>query len=133
MSASSNLVVPASASMVLMVACVPSKHRVRVRISLDALIKENEMNAYLDTLPLVNRYSYDIHLKFISDNDGVLKYQLFVDNVNYVRVISQENFDGILAIDPEGGPYISVGDKVYGYKVVRIIIENGNYLVYLGV
>jgi len=45
----------------------------------------------------------------------------YTTNSKFMRVINQTDDGDIFALDPEGGPYISIGSILYEkYKVVRI-------------
>ena len=68
----------------------------------------------MKTIKLPNRYGLSILLEYIKDNDWKLKippknpYRIIGDNVN------------IRAVDPPGGPFIAVGDKIENKIVVNI-------------
>ena len=68
----------------------------------------------MKTIKLPNRYGLSILLEYIKDNDWKLKippknpYRIIGDNCN------------IRAVDPPGGPFIAVGDKIENKIVVNI-------------
>lgn len=75
-------------------------------------------------IKLFNRDGADLRLKYQQNNEWILsadKEHEYV--IRYMRVIfkehsnvlSSENYE---AIDPSGGPMISLGDTFEGYKVV---------------
>lgn len=64
--------------------------------------KENE------TYPLFNRDGDNVYLEELKPN----KYLLHTPS-QYIRVInSSKNKDLIMAIDPSGGPFISIGNPI---------------------
>lgn len=65
---------------------------------------------------LPNRY-HDNYVTLVPVNLKKHKYKL-VTNSNYIRIASQG--DDIVAVDPEGGPYISIGYKVGTRSVTNI-------------
>lgn len=71
----------------------------------------------MDKIELKSRYG-DIHiLSKISDDEYVLNPS---DKNNYMSVIYTPEKLEIAAIDPEGGPYISIGDKIFGREIINI-------------
>lgn len=66
------------------------------------------------------RYGYVHTLKHISEN----LWSLDPDprSSGYFRIIG--NIGNIEAIDPDGGPFLSVGDKIEG-KTIKSIAMNG--------
>lgn len=91
----------------------------RVQSILDA---ENNPKA----IHLPNRYQ-DNYVILVPVNLKKHKYKL-VTNSNYVRVASQG--DDIVAVDPEGGPYISIGYKV-GTRAVTHIERSKKHNAYI--
>lgn len=68
----------------------------------------------MKTIKLPNRYGLSILLEYIKDNDWKLK----IPPKNPYRIIGDN--DNIRAIDPPGGPFIAVGDKIENKIVVNI-------------
>lgn len=68
---------------------------------------------------LPNRYGYKIELINLGSDD----YYLSVPKDMSCRIIGEIN--DIQAIDPPGGPMISIGDVIEGRKVLKI---NNNIL-----
>lgn len=77
-------------------------------------------------IELKARYGYVHHLKHIGDN----LWQLEADpkSGGYFRYIGFEGETELgpfySAIDPDGGPYISIGSEING-KIVKSITNNG--------
>lgn len=83
---------------------------------------------------LENRYGYDVHLEHIDINT----YKLIVDkNCNYFSVgggVSVDyNISNYEYIDPEGGPFISIGTDVGDGNVIERIygVKKDGYYVEL--
>lgn len=68
----------------------------------------------MKTIKLPNRYGLSILLEHIKDNDWELK----IPPKNPYRIIGDNG--NILAVDPPGGPFIAVGDKIENKIVVNI-------------
>lgn len=68
----------------------------------------------MKTIKLPNRYGLSILLEYIKDNDWKLK----IPPKNPYRIIGDN--DNIRAVDPPGGPFIAVGDKIENKIVVNI-------------
>ena len=68
----------------------------------------------MKTIKLPNRYGLSILLEHIKDNDWKLK----IPSKNPYRIIG--NKGNIQAVDPPGGPFIAVGDKIENKIVVNI-------------
>lgn len=78
-------------------------------------------------IKLPNRYGMQNHLEAISDRE----YRLHLDEKenHYLRVIG--NDDKYEAIDPEGGPYMQVGEMIKGIgTLVKIEQDNGFVLTF---
>jgi hypothetical protein len=77
----------------------------------------------------INRY--DNKIKFQRVDDGIL---MSIDMENpFVRTGYQTTIDNdpyISFVDPSGGPFIQVGDLLYGVNITNIEPDgNGNYLL----
>lgn len=68
-------------------------------------------------IKLPNRYGYDIHLESLTDSKWLLKID---EKANYTRVGGKNLPDDIEYVDPEGGPFLSVGGSVEGRAVTKI-------------
>lgn len=68
----------------------------------------------MKTIKLPNRYGLSILLEHIKDNDWKLK----ISPKNPYRIIGDNG--NIRAVDPPGGPFIAVGDKIENKIVVNI-------------
>lgn len=78
-------------------------------------------------IKLYNRDGADMWLEKLSDVEpNISRWQLKVDNkhkycLEYMRVIGDYP-NNIQAVDPSGGPFISLGDEFKGkYKIINII------------
>lgn len=78
-------------------------------------------------IKLYNRDGADMWLEKLSDVEpNISRWQLKVDNkhkycLEYMRVIGDYP-NNIQAVDPSGGPFISLGDEFEGkYKIINII------------
>lgn len=83
-----------------------------------------------EVIKLPNRYGYDVHLEHI-DGD---KYLFDGDNdaFEYHRVIFDKEPSKPHAVDPSGGPYLSLGYVVGDKTVTQIEFEKGTgYIVTL--
>ena len=56
-----------------------------------------------------------------SEDDSELQYELKC-KIPYIRVIYEEKKAKINAVDPDGGPFMAIGDKsiVKGYSISKI-------------
>lgn len=70
-----------------------------------------------------SRYGYEVFLKKISES----RYEL--DGSFRILQMTKEADGNILAVDPEGGPMISVGDKIKDGKVISQIISEDDRIV----
>lgn len=73
-------------------------------------------------ITLNNRYGYDVHLEHIDINT----YKLIIDNnCNYFSIGGAVSVDRYTTnyefIDPEGGPFISIGTDIGGGNVIERI------------
>lgn len=78
-------------------------------------------------IKLYNRDGADMWLEKLSDVEpNISRWQLKVDNkhkycLEYMRIIGDYP-NNIQAVDPSGGPFISLGDEFEGkYKIINII------------
>ena len=92
----------------------------------------------MNKIKLYNRDGADMWLEKTKDlGNNLSEWKLKVDNehqycLEYIRCIG--NYPEIDAVDPSGGPFISVADEFKGkYKIIKIlsptvfeISENGN-------
>ena len=86
-------------------------------------------------IKLYNRYHEDNRLQHIEGN----KWQLVFGNENdatYVRILGQEgeheiDHNNLYAVDPPGGPFISVGSKIAGKEVYKITAIAPGFQIYL--
>lgn len=81
-----------------------------------------------EQINLYNRYGENIYLEHIKDNDWLLKGQ----DLSFMRVIFDgEGFTKIHAIDPSGGPYLSVGSKVHNQIISDIVDSKKGFIITL--
>ena len=71
-----------------------------------------------NNIPLYNRYGYDVHLSYINDTT----YKLCAEECNYFTPHYDE--DVLVAIDPDGGPFISIGTRIDGTHIIKEIKWN---------
>lgn len=81
-----------------------------------------KMKASNDTL--VYRFSsryggVSAHMIPILEGDGH-GYYVYIPETFVSVIYADDNAQEIMAVDPEGGPYLSVGDKLYIGEVVSI-------------
>ena len=86
------------------------------------------MYKYPSSITLPNRYGLDIFLEHLQDGIYLLKGDL-----NFLSVIGMnEETKNVVAVDPSGGPFISVGFVPKNGLIVRkISFDNNNYLIEL--
>ena len=86
------------------------------------------MYKYPSSITLPNRYGLDIFLEHLEDGIYLLKGDL-----NFLSVIGMnEETKNVVAVDPSGGPFISVGFvPKNGLIVTKINFDNNNYLIEL--
>lgn len=86
------------------------------------------MYKYPSNITLPNRYGLDIFLEHLQDGIYLLKGDL-----NYLSVIGMnEETKNVVAVDPSGGPFISVGFVPKNGLIVRkISFDNNNNLIEL--
>ena len=64
------------------------------------------------------------------DEEDPNQYKLQTDNkTNYVSTIG-DNFDDLVAVDPEGGPYISKGSKLLN-KIISSIYQDEDGTIFI--
>ena len=94
----------------------------------------------MNKIKLYNRDGANMWLEQIGGaNDETSWWQLKIDKnheycLEHIRVIFETYPSKILAVDPSGGPYISLGDEFEGkYKIIEFLnsttfklLENGN-------
>jgi hypothetical protein len=75
---------------------------------------------------LLNRYMQSVYLELIEDNKWVLKGSKLA--LYYIGVSYDDN--GILAVDPSGGPYLAVGERVPNTtkKIISIKEDASGYI-----
>lgn len=77
---------------------------------------------------LPNRYGDKNRLVHVGENTYVLNFD---PNGSCCRLIFDEDPGSIKAVDPSGGPFISVGDEVDGRVVKEIMmIENKIHITF---
>lgn len=70
-----------------------------------------------ETIKLPNRYGYDIHLESLTNSMWLLKID---EKANYTRIGGKNLPDNIEYVDPEGGPFLSVGGTVGSKTITKI-------------
>ena len=68
---------------------------------------------------LSNRYGYNFWLEHTSDDLWILK-TTDESNLKYMRQIYNED-NSIFAIDPSGGPFLSLGTEIDNYIIEEIL------------
>ena len=71
-------------------------------------------------IPLFNRYGYKVFLEYKENNIYYLKGEK--DALHAVGVTGYP--DNIIAVDPSGGPYISIGEEIIKDYIVESIEYN---------
>ena len=86
------------------------------------------MYKYPSSITLPNRYGLDIFLEHLQDGIYLLKGDL-----NFLSVIGMnEETKNVVAVDPSGGPFITVGFvPKNGLIVCKISFYNNNNLIEL--
>ena len=74
----------------------------------------------METIKLHARYGYTHTLTHIGNN--LWQFNADPKTPGYFRIIGELN--AVKAFDPEGGPFLSVGDKVGG-KIIKSITSSG--------
>jgi hypothetical protein len=80
----------------------------------------------MNKIKLDNRYNANIWLEHIDEDLWQLKSQDPKD-LQYMRFIYQDDNESIYAIDPSGGPFLSIG-TIVGFEekhIVKEIFKNG--------
>lgn len=75
----------------------------------------------METIKIPARYGYTHILEHIADNLWLFKSD--PKSAGYVRLIGDYP-NNIKAFDPDGGPFLSVGDKIKDYTI-KSITHNG--------
>lgn len=75
----------------------------------------------METIKIPARYGYTHTLEHIADNLWLFKSD--PKSAGYVRLIGDYP-NNIKAFDPDGGPFLSVGDKIKDYTI-KSITHNG--------
>ena len=70
----------------------------------------------MEKIKLHNRYHSDIWLEHI-ENDLWYINSKSEEDLSYMRIIYNEDNKSIYAIDPSGGPFLSVGAKIDDYII----------------
>ena len=73
---------------------------------------------------MIIRYSKEVFLEKISDSRYELK-----GNFSFLRLITEAG--KVIAVDPEGGPMISVGDHINNFLVSEITLEDDRIILNL--
>jgi len=73
----------------------------------------------LRTIYMYNRYTKKIPIHEIAPDE----WKIDLTGVNYMRYIYDKSPDKITAIDPEGGPFMGLGDEIEGKEIVSITQE----------
>lgn len=73
---------------------------------------------------MIIRYSKEFCLEKISDSRYELK-----GNFSFLRLITEAG--KVIAVDPEGGPMISVGDHINNFLVSEITLEDDRIILNL--
>lgn len=68
-----------------------------------------------DIIKLYNRYGDNIYLENLAENKWILR------GGDHYRVIFDKSPNDIKAVDPSGGPFLSIGDKVEGKEIIEIV------------
>lgn len=80
----------------------------------------------IQTILLPNRYGDKNYLVFKGLTDGVYSYELRLQTSLGTRMLFDENPDNIYAIDPSGGPFLSIGYKLKLENITLELIEIDN-------
>ena len=81
----------------------------------------------MEKIKLHNRYHSDIWLENIGNNLWYINSKSQED-LNYMRIIYYEDNKSIYAIDPSGGPFLSVGAKIDDY-IIKEFYPSGHIIV----
>ena len=77
----------------------------------------------MEKISFRSRYGYEVFLKKISES----RYEL--DGNFRILQMTKEADGNILSVDPEGGPMISVGDRIHEELVISKIIEDNGIII----
>lgn len=80
-----------------------------------------------NTFPLFNRDGDNVYLEELKPN----KYLLHTPSQHMRVIYSDRNKDLIMAIDPSGGPFISVGDPITEINETVKFIEHKKSIGYI--
>lgn len=87
------------------------------------------MEDNLRKILILGRYGEKRYLQEIEPN----VFKITGEDLDYMRIIFSENGKEIHAIDPTGGPFISVGSFIKKNVYVKSIVlnvETGDFLIY---
>lgn len=80
----------------------------------------------MNKIKLDNRYSANIWLEHIDKDLWELKSQK-PEDLQYMRIIFEDDNKSVYAVDPSGGPFLSIG-TIVGFEekyIVKEIFKNG--------
>lgn len=77
------------------------------------LIKENKEFQNKQVQLISRDRNIESYLRFVTSNDNISIYR-FCSNSGMLRIL--HNAGSIVAIDPQGGPYLSIGTKINGIQ-----------------
>lgn len=92
-------------------------------------------NMFRNRIHLPSRYGLDNYLVLtnIGESDTIALYQLVLDR-RCRRPRDGRDSDGrLMFVDPEGGPFLSRGERVGRFTVKDVFKMGGGYFVKLGV
>lgn len=69
----------------------------------------------MERISLPNRYRDEVYLEHITDN----RWELHCSD--YYRIIYDDDYTTINAIDPAGGPFLAVDTKIQNKKITGIL------------
>ena len=80
----------------------------------------------MNKIKLDNRYNVNIWLEHIDKDLWELKSQK-PEDLQYMRIIFEDDNKSVYAVDPSGGPFLSIG-TIVGFEekyIVKEIFKNG--------
>ena len=80
----------------------------------------------MNKIKLDNRYNANIWLEHIDKDLWELKSQK-PEDLQYMRIIFEDDNKSVYAVDPSGGPFLSIG-TIVGFEekyIVKEIFKNG--------
>lgn len=80
----------------------------------------------IQTILLPNRYGDKNYLLFKNLSDGIYSYELRLQTNLGTRLLFNETPDDVYAIDPSGGPFLSIGYKLKLEDITLELIEIDN-------